>query len=149
MSTIDIERVDHVGIRVKDWKRAAAFYEIFGFETIHAADNDAVVVIRNPSDVEINLIYNAKEDTGGKNILMDVPEKYAGFTHLALRVGSVTETLKVLKQHGIQIRQGPVTFGDGHVSIFIRDPDLNVIELRGRQQPEEEIEGLETYDPKG
>jgi hypothetical protein len=43
-----------------------------------------------------------------------------------------------------------VTFGDGHVSLFVRDPDRNTIELRARLDPgaAEKIEGLVFYDPK-
>jgi catechol 2,3-dioxygenase-like lactoylglutathione lyase family enzyme len=76
---------------------------------------------------------------------MDVPGKYAGYTHVALRVGSFKDTLAVLAANHINITQGPVSFGDGHVSIFVRDPDRNVIELRGRAQDEGTIGGVEFY----
>ena len=148
---VNIEAVDHLGIRVTDKTRALAFYARLGFEIEHEVDFDAVVIIKNPAGVELNLITNGVDRTGGKNILMDVPEKHAGLTHVAFRVGDVSQTIASIKANGIAITQGPVTFGDGHVSIFIRDPDRNVVELRARLDPGEagKIEGLEFYDPKG
>jgi lactoylglutathione lyase len=146
---IDIERVDHIGIRVADLDRAMKFYKILGFELHGKATNDKVAIIRNKYDVEINLVYNANNDNDGKNILMDVGDKYPGYTHLALRVGSVKGTIEALKENNIGITQGPVSFDrSGHVSIFVRDPDRNVIELRGREEDLSSLEGLTTYVPE-
>jgi lactoylglutathione lyase len=146
---IDIRKVDHIGIRVKDLERALAFYRVFGFELLAKAADDAVAVVKNARGVELNLIYNASADAGGKNILMDVPEKYAGYTHVALNVASVKAVIETLNANGIRITQGPVSFGkDGHVSVFVRDPDLNVVELRGREEDLSALGGVEEYRPE-
>ena len=109
------------------------------------------MIVKNPDGVELNLIVNGVDRMGGKNILMDVPEKHPGLTHVAFRVADIRHAIAVLKETGTAITQGPVTFGDGHVSVFMRDPDRNVIELRARLDPgtAEKIEGLVFYDPKG
>ena len=141
--TVTIEKVDHIGIRVRDFERALVFYRVLGFELRHKVEFDDVAIIKNERGVEINLILNAKRDE--PNILMDVPEKHAGYTHVALRVASVAKTIETLNANGIVITQGPVSFGeDGGVSVFVRDPDRNVIELRGDN---ENIAGVTRYVP--
>ncbi len=143
---IKIERVDHIGIRVQNLDRALAFYGVLGFALLYRAQGDDVAIIRNENGVELNLIFNANAGEPGINLLMDVPEKYPGYTHMALRVASIPATIATLKANDIAITQGPVSFGqDGQVSVFIRDPDRNVIELRGREQGE--IEGVTRYVP--
>lgn len=145
--TVSIERVDHIGIRVRDFDRALNFYRVLGFELVHQAESDAVAIIRNGNGVELNLIFNANAGDPAANVLMDAPEKYPGYTHMALRVASIPGTIVALKAHNIAITQGPVSFDDsGQVSVFVRDPDRNVIELRGREQGV--IEGVSRYEPK-
>ena len=91
-------------------------------------------------------MFNAKAGDLTTNILMDVPDKFPGYTHIALRVASIPATIAALKANDIAITQGPVSFGQGgQVSVFIRDPDRNVIELRGRDQSE--VEGVSRYVP--
>ena len=105
--------------------------------------------MRNARGVELNLVYNANADAGGKNILMDVGEKYPGYTHVALRVASIKAAIETLRANAIRITQGPVSFGaDGHVSVFVRDPDLNVVELRGRDEDLSSIGGVVEYKPQ-
>jgi lactoylglutathione lyase len=146
---IQISRVDHIGVRVKDLDRALHFYRVLGFELHWKDANDAVAIIRNARDVEINLVYNANADGGGRNILMDVAEKYPGYTHVALRVESIRDAIEALRESEIGITQGPVSFGqDGHVSVFVRDPDMNVVELRGREEDLSSLGGVTAYKPE-
>ena len=144
--TITIERVDHIGIRVRDLDRALAFYRILGFELVRRATGDDVAIVRNEPGVELNLVFNANAGDPAANILMDVPDKFPGYTHIALRVASVPATIAALQVNRIAITQGPVSFGEsGQVSVFVRDPDRNVIELRGRDQGA--VEGVTRYEP--
>jgi lactoylglutathione lyase len=144
--TITIERVDHIGVRVRSLDRALAFYRVLGFALAHRAKDDDVAIIHNEHGVELNLVFNANAGDPAANILMDVPGKFPGYTHIALRVTSIPATIAALKANDIAIAQGPVSFGEsGQISVFVRDPDRNVIELRGREQGE--VEGVTRYVP--
>ena len=146
--TITINQVDHIGIRVADLDRAMAFYGVLGFELAHRSSNDAVVIVKNGQGIEINLIYNANDANDGKNILMDVGVKYAGYTHMALGVDSIMRTMGILAANDIAITQGPVVMREGHVAVFVRDPDRNVIELRGLQKDMDPPESAAGYTPE-
>jgi lactoylglutathione lyase len=144
--TIAVERVDHIGIRVRDLDRSLNFYRVLGFDLLQRAKGDDVAIVRNGNGVELNLIFNANAGEPETNVLMDVAGKYPGYTHMALRVASIPATIAALNANDIAITQGPVTFGeDGQVSVFVRDPDRNVIELRGREQGA--IDGVTRYVP--
>jgi len=121
--------------------RALAVYGVLGFELVRRAEGDDVAIIRNGHDLELNLRFNARGDPA-TNILMDVHEKFPGYTHITLRLASIPVTIAAPKANDIAITQGPVS---GHVSVFVRDPDRNVIELRRRNQGE--VEGVTRYMP--
>lgn len=126
---ISLKRLDHLGLRVTDFGRAVTFYRQFGFEMIRQDLNEHVVVLRHASGMEINLLDSAVHQQKPHNVLMDVPVRYAGYTHMALQVSDISRAANELEALGITITEGPVTFGDGKTSIFFRDPDRNVIEL--------------------
>ena len=126
---MQIESVHHIGIRVTDEKRAVDFYESFGFRVVYRDAHDPVVVLKNDQGVELNLVVNAQQPFDGKNRLMDIPETDPGYTHVALRVHSISEARDFVTNLGVRITDGPKQLGNG-LSLFLRDPDANVIELR-------------------
>ncbi len=118
--------LSHIGIRVRDYARSKAFYEQLGFKLVWGpAGPEQVAALVHGSGVEINLIVNAERDA--PNVLMDVREKHAGYTHIALKIRAVAEAESALRAAGVEITG---TRGSSPVrALFIRDPDRNVIEL--------------------
>src|SRR5215467_8094970 len=102
--------LSHIGIRVHDLGRSRAFYEKLGFEFAWGpAGPEPVAAMRHPSGLELNFILNAAK-ANAPNVLMDVPEKHAGITHVALKIGDVKSTEYALTALGIAItgRRGGV-----------------------------------------
>jgi len=125
----EIAGINHVGIRVSDLEKARSFYEQLGFEFLAGPIGpEPVAIMEHPSGVNINLILNA--DSGiTENILMDVPERHPGYTHMALDVTDIETIEASINMMGIEITEGPITLPDGGVMLFIRDQDRNVIEF--------------------
>ena len=121
--------IHHVGLRVRDLETSRAFYEKLGFEFIVGPIGpEPVAVMLHPSGVNINFILNASEGVSKDNLLMDVPEKHTGFTHIALEITDRIEVVEHLEKVGIPITE-TVELPDGTVFFFVRDPDGNVIEF--------------------
>ena len=124
-----ITGVAHLGIRVHDLARSREFYQLLGFEfIIGPVGPEPVAVLKHPAGVEINLILNADESSA-KNILMDIEEKHAGYTHVALAIRDVVEAKTVLDEANIPITGGPTNYPNGARGLFVRDPDRNVVEF--------------------
>jgi len=126
---ISISGLAHIGIRVSDFKSAIGFYSQLGFKLIRDDMYERVVVLKHSSGIEINLLDSVNSKVNDRNVLMDQPVRFAGYTHMALRVDDVYQSADAIRAMDIEITEGPVTFGDGSTSIFLRDPDRNVIEL--------------------
>ena len=127
-----ISGIAHIGIRVYALDRARKFYEQLGFNfDIGPIGPEPVAIMSHPSGIEINFILNAA-NASAENVLMDMEEKHAGYTHMALSVHNVSEVQSELENAGVTITGGPITFPGGSVSIFVRDPDRNVIEFNQR-----------------
>ncbi len=116
--------LSHIGIRIHELARSRAFYELLGFEFMWGPSGPGnVCALRHRSGLEINFIVNAPSAIA-PNILMDVPQKHACITHIALQIEGVGAVEAALKSAGIAI-----TGKRGTDALFVRDPDGNVIEL--------------------
>ncbi len=125
---LNIESVNHIGIRIKDKTRSVAFYELLGFAFVADAgyQDGHPIIMEHRSGVVLNLLGPANTP-GDSNILMDVDEKHTGITHVALTVNSLDHARNFMSENNIKITG---SFSYGNLSaIFIRDPDRNVIEL--------------------
>ena len=126
--------INHVGIRVTNLEQARKFYEDLGFEFLAGPMGpEPVAIMEHPCGVNINFILNA--DSGiTDNILMDVPERHPGYTHMALDVTDIKSVQTTIEKIGIEITEGPITLPDGGIMFFIRDQDRNVIEFHQSPQ---------------
>lgn len=125
---LDIRKIDHIGIRVNDKEKAIAFYELLGFALITDIGFEAghPMILQHSSGVVLNLLGPGTPHPK-RNVLMDIDVKYPGYTHMALRVGSLADARAFFEGKGIEIT-GSFTFKDLS-AIFVRDPDGNVIEF--------------------
>jgi lactoylglutathione lyase len=130
--TIPVAGIAHIGIRVHDLERSVAFYALLGFrKTAGPIGPEPVAILEHPAGVEINLVLNAP-NASEPNVLMDVPAKHPGITHVALLCPDILAAKQSLEAAGFPLSGGPVRFETGSQAIFVRDPDRNVIELHQR-----------------
>jgi lactoylglutathione lyase len=137
---LEIESVNHVGIRVSVKQTSIEFYSVLGFVLLTDVgfEEGHPVIMKHPSGVIINLLGPATS-TGDTNILMDIDEKHPGITHVALTVSSIAHARSFVAENNIAIT-GSFSFGNMS-AIFIRDPDRNVIELDAYGEDEREAAG--------
>ncbi|MBX3188943.1 MAG: VOC family protein [Labilithrix sp.] len=129
---IGITGIAHVGIRVHDLERSMRFYELLGFVKTHGPMGpEPVAILEHPAGIELNLVLNAPS-ADAKNVLMDVPDKHPGITHVALYCPDLGAAKEALEGAGFPLSGGPMRLGERAEAIFVRDPDRNVIELHRR-----------------
>ena len=120
---------DHVGIRVTNRDVSRAFYQKLGFVETEYLANEQANEMETASGMRINLIMNGAKRPNNANILLDEPIKYAGFTHAAFVVDDIEKLQAWLQANQIPITEGPRQFVPRRITLFIRDPDGNVLEF--------------------
>ncbi len=139
---IEILSIDHVVLRVRDIERSLRFYsEVLGCREERRIENLGLIQLRAGASL-IDLVDMEKPlgKLGGA-----APGKDArNVDHVALRIArfSEDELRAHLEAHGVEPGKVDQRYGAEGVgpSMYIRDPDDNVIELKGpassRRDPE-------------
>ncbi|MFB3897862.1 MAG: VOC family protein [bacterium] len=125
-----ITKIDHTAITTRDLIQSLRFYtEVLGFiETdrleFPEQQMHLVYVEKNGSKIELFGYDRPVETIENKS-----NNPVVGFTHLALLVDNLNDTVMELKQKGVKFDIEP-TDAKGEVRIaFFKDPDGNVLEL--------------------
>jgi lactoylglutathione lyase len=131
-------RTLHVGLRVTDLARSLAFYTAVGYEVVGSVPETPIgqlTMLKLPDDefVTVELVHDGNPVDRGTDV-----------SHFVVQVESMTDTLGVLADHGIE----PVAPGqesdDGLTTTFIVDPDGRRIELV--QWPAGHTDGMTAAD---
>ena len=140
MHPINIREIDHVVLRVADLSRSLHFYvEVLGCREERRVDALGLIQLRAgrslidlvPVDQALGRAGGAAPGEEGRNV-----------DHVAFRLTELDpeRVLAHLKSHGIEASEVATRYGaEGPgPSLYVRDPDQNVIELRGAPAPARE-----------
>ena len=128
-SPIRVREIDHVVLRVQDLKSSLRFYcEVLCCEKEREIESLGLVQLRAGQSLIALVPLGAGPGAGGRNV-----------DHIALRIvmDDLADVVPFLDQqnvaHGdIERRYGAEGYGR---SLYLQDPDGNVVELRGNPEP--------------
>ncbi len=133
MSALEIRGIDHVVLRVTDLERSLRFYrDVLGCAEDRRVEELGLYQLRAgsglidlvPVDSPLGQLGGAAPDPTARNV-----------DHVALQLARFDEALlrAHLEAHGIEPGEVARRYGAGGMgpSMYIRDPDGNVVELKG------------------
>jgi len=134
----EIQRIDHVVLRVQDMERAVAFYrDVLGCSVARERPTLGMVHMHcGASMVDLISVDGPLGLRGGPAAGV----QGRNMEHLCLRVEPFDEAhlREHLAAHGVavdgQVRSNLGAEGDG-LSLYLRDPDGNALELKGPTSP--------------
>ncbi len=118
-----IEKVEHIGIAVKDLDEALAFYEnhlnidVGGTEEV--PDQKVKAAFLPVGDTKIELLQGTSEDSP---INKFIEKKGPGVHHIAFKVKDIDKRLADLKEQGVKLIDEEPRYGAGNARIAFVHP---------------------------
>jgi catechol 2,3-dioxygenase-like lactoylglutathione lyase family enzyme/uncharacterized protein YunC (DUF1805 family) len=126
---IHVQSIDHATLVVKDLERSRHFYvDVLGMREVPRPAFSFAGSWFQAGQTQIHLILEFAASGPAGN---PVPEhlRSSRTHHVAFLVEDAAATIAHLRAHEVPILSGPKPRPDGHVQVFVTDPDGHVIEL--------------------
>jgi catechol 2,3-dioxygenase-like lactoylglutathione lyase family enzyme len=138
-----IQRIDHVGIIVRDLAAARAFFVDLGLEVIGEGDVEgawadrvtgldsvkaAWVMLRTP-DGAANIEFISFSSPADEGAIQQPSFNTLGIRHIAFAVEDIDAVVARLKKSGAEAFSEIQRFEDGYKLCFVRGPEGMIIEL--------------------
>ena len=120
---MELKRVDHIGIAVKDLDEAVKFYETaiglkaVGFETVE--EQKVKVAFLPCGDSELELLESTEPDGP---IARFIEKNGPGIQHIAIRVDDIEKALEELKAQEVRLIDQTPRYGAGNARIAFVHP---------------------------
>ena len=119
---MELKRVDHIGIAVKNLEDAVKFYESLGFKATgyETVEEQKVKVAFLPcGDSELELLESTEPDGP---IARFIEKNGPGIQHIAIRVDDIDKALEELKEKGVRLIDQTPRYGAGGARIAFVHP---------------------------
>ncbi len=130
---MEIRKLDHAAMLVKDVERSSRFYgQVLGMEQIPRPSTfNFPGAWFSKGSFQIHLIGEAEVDRAAQvNPGYRRDEMARGYgAHVAFEVDDLEAAMQHLRAHDVEIVGGPRPRGDGVQQLYICDPDGYIIEL--------------------
>ena len=119
---MELKRVDHVGIAVKNLDESVQFYESLGFKATGyevVAEQKVKVAFLPCGDSEVELLESTEPDGP---IARFIEKNGPGIQHIAIRVDDIDKALEELKAQGVRLIDQTPRYGAGNARIAFVHP---------------------------
>ncbi len=119
---MELKRVDHIGIAVKNLDEAVKFYESLGFKATGyevVAEQKVKVAFLPCGDSELELLESTEPDGP---IARFIEKNGPGIQHVAIRVDDIEKALEELKAKEVRLIDQVPRYGAGNARIAFVHP---------------------------